>query len=236
MAELRRFSLLIALFAALGLVLAACGSTEFDQAKAEDEAEALVEDENDDAKVDNVKCDDDVEVKKGEEFDCDVELKNGEEVTVEGEIRNDDGDARFRVDGDELAAAVAGGDTGTDTTDTGTDTGSDTGGPATNVPEELESTIRDFQTAVIENDASGACVELSDPALEREFGGFTECLDKFESQAPSGSSTGSDLVIQEVNITGDTATAKVLNPGTGVTSTIKLVDEGGTTGWAIDQL
>lgn len=43
-------------------------------------------------------------------------------------------------------------------------------------------------------------------------------------------------MIQEVNVSGDSATASVLNPGTGVTSEIKLIDEGGTTGWAIDEL
>lgn len=232
MPHLRRLSLLVALSAALGLVLAACGSTKFDQAKAESEAESLVEGENAAAKVDNVKCDKNVEVKRGERFECDVELRNGERVAVQGEIRNDSGDARFQVDRAELAQAVAGSQ-GTATTDTGT---TDTGSQAANAPAELESTIRDFQTAVIDNDASGACVELSDAALRREFGGFTECLSKFKSQAPAGSSTGADLVIQSVDVTGSNATAKVLNPGTGVTSTIKLVDEGGTTGWAIDQL
>lgn len=230
MPDLRRFSLLslLALIAAFGL--AACGSddAEFDRAAAEEQAVEEVEDR--DAEADDAKCDEPDPVEDGEEFECEVELENGEEVTVEGEIRGDDGDFRLRVDRDELAQAQ-GGDEGGDTT-----TPEDGGEEATNVPAELEETIRDFQNAVIDDDASGACVELSDPALEREFGGFTECLSEFESSAPSGSSRGDDLVIQEVNVSGDSATASVLNPGTGVTSEIKLIDEGGTTGWAIDEL
>jgi hypothetical protein len=233
MPDLRRFSLLslLALVAAFGL--AACGSddAEFDRAAAEDQAVEEVEDR--DAEAEDASCDEPDPIEDGEEFDCEVELENGEEVTVAGEITNDDGDFRLRVDREELAQAQ-GEDEGGETT-TPEDEGGG-GGEATGVPAELESTIRDFQNAVIDNDASGACVELSDPALEREFGGFTECLSEFESSAPEGSSRGDDLVIQEVNVTGDEATANVLNPGTGVTSEIKLIDEGGTTGWAIDQL
>ena len=233
MPDLRRFSLLslLALVAAFGL--AACGSddAEFDRAAAEDQAVEEVEDR--DAEAEDASCDEPDPIEDGEEFDCEVELENGEEVTVAGEITNDDGDFRLRVDREELAQAQ-GEDEGGETT-TPEDEGGG-GGEATGVPAELESTIRDFQNAVIDNDASGACVELSDPALEREFGGFTECLSEFESSAPEGSSRGDDLVIQEVNVTGEEATARVLNPGTGVTSEIKLIDEGGTTGWAIDQL
>lgn len=231
MPDLRRFSLLSLLALIAAFALAACGSDdpEFDRAAAVDEATELVEDE--DLEVDDAKCDEPDEVADGEEFECDVEIEGGEEVTVEGEITNDDGDFRLRVDNEEIAQAQ-GGDEGGETTTP--DEGG--GGEAANVPAELEETIRDFQNAVIDNDASGACVELSDPALEREFGGFTECLSEFESTAPSGSSRGDDLVIQEVSVSGDSATASVLNPGTGVTSEIKLIDEGGTTGWAIDEL
>lgn len=229
MQNVRRLLLLALLALMAAFALAACGGDDasFDRAAAEDQAQEEVEDA--DGQAEDAKCDEPDKVVDGEEFECEVELENGEEVTVAGEIRGDEGDFRVDVDSDDVAEAQAGGGGGQ--TDGTTPTVE-----ATNVPAELESTIRDFQTAVIENDASGACVELSDPALEREFGGFTECLDKFKSTAPSGSSTGSDLVIQDATVTGNTATAKVLNPGTGVTSTIKLVDEGGATGWAIDQL
>lgn len=231
MPDLRRFSLLSLLALIAAFALAACGSDDakFDRAAAEEQAVEEVEDA--DAKAEDAKCEEPDPIEDGEEFECEVELENGEEVTVEGEITNADGDFRLRADEDEIAQAAGGGES--TTPDSG---GGGGGGGDADAPAELISTIRDFQNAVIDNDASGACVELSDPALEREFGGFTECLSKFESSAPSGSSRGDDLVIQEVDVSGSTATARVLNPGTGVTSTIKLIDEGGTTGWAIDQL
>jgi hypothetical protein len=233
MPDVRRFFLLslLALVAAFGL--AACGGDDdpsFDRAAAADQAQEEVEDA--DGQAEDATCDEPDPIEEGEEFECEVELENGEEVTVDGEITNSDGDFRLDVDSDAVAEAQGGGEGGEATTPTE----EDGGGEATGVPAELEETIRDFQNAVIDNDASGACVELSDPALEREFGGFTECLSEFESTAPEGSSRGDDLVIEEVTVSGDTATARVRNPGTGVTSEIKLIDEGGTTGWAIDEL
>lgn len=76
------------------LSLAACGDATLDTANVEDQIAPKLEQETGTKDVE-VSCPDDVEAKKGDEFECDVTAPGGSKAKVKVVQQNDDGDVTW---------------------------------------------------------------------------------------------------------------------------------------------
>lgn len=110
-----------------------------------------------------------------------------------------------------LALVACGGD---DAADTAADTGA------------AQDEVEQATLAYGESEGSDACNFLSQSALDT-LGGRSACEEKFSS-VPSAT-----FDVQEVQISGDTADAKVQNTESKQVIDLKLVNEGGT--WKVSQ-
>ena len=110
-----------------------------------------------------------------------------------------------------LALAACGGDDGADTA-------ADTAPP----DDAVEQAALDYG----ESEGAAACDFLSQSALE-ELGGQEECATQFED-VPSAT-----FEVEDVQVSGDTADAKVRNTESNQVIDLKLVNEGGT--WKVSQ-
>ena len=78
------------------LALASCGEATLDTANIEDEIAPQVADQTGTKDVE-ISCPDDIEAKKGDEFDCDVTAAGGLEAKVKVVQENDDGDVNWEL-------------------------------------------------------------------------------------------------------------------------------------------
>ena len=83
-------------FAALG-VFAGCGTKTVETDDVQNEIKDKLK-EQQGVEVENVKCPDDMEAKKGKEYTCDLEAQ-GQKLKVKVTMTNDDGNFEFQVIG-----------------------------------------------------------------------------------------------------------------------------------------
>lgn len=81
---------------AVALSLAACGEATLDTGNIEDEIAPQVADQTGTKDVE-LSCPDDVEAKKGDEFECDVTAAGGVEAKVKVVQENDEGDVNWEL-------------------------------------------------------------------------------------------------------------------------------------------
>ena len=79
-----------------GLALSACGEATLDTGNIENEIAPQVEDQTGTKDVE-ISCPDDVEAKKGDEFECDATAPGGLEAKIKVVQENDDGDVNWEL-------------------------------------------------------------------------------------------------------------------------------------------
>lgn len=91
-----RHAVPVALFAALALLIAACGTKTIDTGKAESEIGKGVAQQTG-AKSVKVDCPDDVDAKKGDTFDCDLTAAGGQKAKIKVTQQDDKGNVRWTL-------------------------------------------------------------------------------------------------------------------------------------------
>jgi hypothetical protein len=86
--------LALALALAAASPLAACGGSVVEQASAEAETQALLE-ETLAVEVDAVECPEDASAEPETEFDCTASVAGGDSITVTAEVTNEEGDVEI---------------------------------------------------------------------------------------------------------------------------------------------
>jgi Domain of unknown function (DUF4333) len=92
------YRLFVPLLAAGALAVAGCGDKKLDTGKLEGKIKDGIEQQAG-VKIKSVDCPDDVEVKKGDSFNCKATTTSGQTANVKVSQRDDEGNVNYQVGG-----------------------------------------------------------------------------------------------------------------------------------------